>query len=76
MIPRLQNEYEVEDAATLDELQRIVGGAPDKFAAWEPETSGWAKAILGQALSTGESIGHQGFYATPQEIEEIGRAHV
>jgi len=72
MIPRLQTEYQVEDAADEDELRRIVGGtpAPDKFAAWAPESSGWAKGILERALSTGESIGHQGFYATPQEIED------
>ena len=71
MIPRLQTEYQVEDAADEEELRQIVGGAaPDKFAAWAPESSGWARGILQRALSTGESIGHQGFYATPQEIED------
>ena len=39
MIPRLQTEYEVEDAATIDELQQIVGGQQSVAPApidWQP----------------------------------------
>jgi hypothetical protein len=37
MIPNIQNEDEVEDAADVGELQRIVGGAPaSEPIDWQP----------------------------------------